>query len=747
MTTNNITQLLEEYKVVIPPIQRDYAHGRNTGKIPRIRERFLSSIYEALEKDSNNPMELDFVYGYTQKGITGNKEEVHSFKPLDGQQRLTTLFLLHWYIATKTGRLAEATPILKRFSYETRHSSRQFCEKLISFQPTDPILTIDKEIEYQPWFFSSWMSDPTVLSMLVVLKEIERQKFSEIPDCWEKLTGNNPRIVFHLLPMDDLGLPDDLYIKMNSRGKELTDFEYFKSQFSELLKGDRKKTFDEKIDKEWSDLFWKIFRNKDSDDIAQEVDSGFLSFFWFITDILIIKHDIPVDNDYWLNKIKTVYAQEKHVDFLFDCIKLFEKIEKTTPDYFNNLFYINDEDFDIQKTKLFYIRPNVNLFHKCAEAYGYEDKQNSFSVGEQLLLYAIIYTELNDKNNLAHNIRKLRNLFQSSEDQLRREYLGSFLYADVEKILNKGELTDISKLSKRQLKEEADKNQLIAEKPQLKECIYKLEDHTLLRGNIRLLGINEELQTYAPHFLKIFNSSVNFYEVSKVLLTLGDYMQDYGGLRRAGNKFFTTWRELFTQSEKRKGFEETSKILKNYLLLLIQNPSLSNADILNAYLNKHANSTDLPKDWKYYFIKYPNFLMWGKEHTNGFYSWSNFSQKPYEFYMMFRKQFNGRHWDPFLLEISTKNTKCTLDNYGNDLQYTNQELILMIKNFNNGFQFIANDELSINYLNKLVEDKYLSEEGVLLIKQNEYGLDLEDRIIKCISFLNNLEVTTKGRHD
>ena len=38
------------------------------------------------------PIELDFVYGSII---------IDTFQPLDGQQRLTTLFLFHWYFALK----------------------------------------------------------------------------------------------------------------------------------------------------------------------------------------------------------------------------------------------------------------------------------------------------------------------------------------------------------------------------------------------------------------------------------------------------------------------------------------------------------------------------------------------------------------------------------------------------------------------------------------------------------------------
>ena len=92
--------LLKNYKIVIPIIQRDYAQGRS-GK-EYIREKFLTQIKNAL--DGSNPSgELDFVYGTTKDGC---------FYPLDGQQRLTTLWLLHWFIASKAGKLKEAKETL-----------------------------------------------------------------------------------------------------------------------------------------------------------------------------------------------------------------------------------------------------------------------------------------------------------------------------------------------------------------------------------------------------------------------------------------------------------------------------------------------------------------------------------------------------------------------------------------------------------------------------------------------------------
>ena len=81
-------------KIVIPIIQRDYAQGRDEkekdGPVFRVRNRFLDALKNAI---TSTPITLDFVYG--------DIDAEGTLTPLDGQQRLTTLFLLHWYVAKK----------------------------------------------------------------------------------------------------------------------------------------------------------------------------------------------------------------------------------------------------------------------------------------------------------------------------------------------------------------------------------------------------------------------------------------------------------------------------------------------------------------------------------------------------------------------------------------------------------------------------------------------------------------------
>jgi predicted membrane GTPase involved in stress response len=120
----SLFELLDKYYIVIPLVQRDYAQGREVGQVPQIRKRFIRAIFNALNS-KNGQLELDFIYGSVKNG--------EYFMPLDGQQRLTTLFLLYWYVAVKEGHIDDNKSILAKFSYETRHSSTVFCEKLVEF--------------------------------------------------------------------------------------------------------------------------------------------------------------------------------------------------------------------------------------------------------------------------------------------------------------------------------------------------------------------------------------------------------------------------------------------------------------------------------------------------------------------------------------------------------------------------------------------------------------------------------------
>src|SRR6266404_8882563 len=98
------------HRIEVPLIQRDYAQGRASEK--DVRNEFLQALHGALSGASTVSLNLDFVYGSMED------QDGMRFLPLDGQQRLTTLFLLHWYLAWCDDRLVD----YKRMLLDGRHS-------------------------------------------------------------------------------------------------------------------------------------------------------------------------------------------------------------------------------------------------------------------------------------------------------------------------------------------------------------------------------------------------------------------------------------------------------------------------------------------------------------------------------------------------------------------------------------------------------------------------------------------------
>jgi hypothetical protein len=277
----SLGQLMERHgRVRVPIIQRDYAQGRSTQQ--QVRDDFIDRLVVALSlpvDDPTLPLNLDFIYG----SIEG---QTRAFQPLDGQQRLTTLFLMHWYCAWAD----EAWEVFNRlfvdgmrsrFTYRVRSSSIEFFDALVTFRPDDSpaqVKSVTDLIVDRPWYFRSWRLDPTVQSVLVMLDSLH-MRLKDRAGLFERLVDSTmPAITFQLLDLDNFGLSDDLYIKMNARGKPLTSFETFKARYEHELKqfdhearlsiGPNRFTIAEyvsrRLDNTWGDLFWAT-RDRKSD--------------------------------------------------------------------------------------------------------------------------------------------------------------------------------------------------------------------------------------------------------------------------------------------------------------------------------------------------------------------------------------------------------------------------------------------------------------------------------------------------
>lgn len=270
-TPRTFWELTTNRKVIIPIIQRDYAQGRQSRKIDEIRINFLETLRAALLDEGKN-IELDFIYG----SLDTNKQ---NFVPLDGQQRLTTLFLLHWYLAKKEGKVQKYKAQFLNFNYEVRAASTFFCRKLVEDKSMQIVqfTPLSEQIKNQTWFYRDWEQDPTVKGMLVMLDSLH-QVFGAKQQLFDKLIDTvSPPISFKYLNLKDYTLTDSLYIKMNARGRGLTAFENFKAkleQYLERLSPTLQDEFIHKVDGVWLDFFWKIRPSK-----TRVIDKAYLRFF------------------------------------------------------------------------------------------------------------------------------------------------------------------------------------------------------------------------------------------------------------------------------------------------------------------------------------------------------------------------------------------------------------------------------------------------------------------------------------
>jgi hypothetical protein len=123
--------------------------------------------------------------------------------------------------------------------------------------------------------------------MLVVLDEIHVKYTIEDynpSDSWKKLSEEKI-ITFDFFDLDDFELTDELYLKMNARGKKLTHFENFKAWLIKNYQEDIEiVNWNSKLDLEWNDLFWNQKSKNNT-----KIDSAYLQFFknMFLGDYLL----------------------------------------------------------------------------------------------------------------------------------------------------------------------------------------------------------------------------------------------------------------------------------------------------------------------------------------------------------------------------------------------------------------------------------------------------------------------------
>lgn len=267
IANHSLREFLDKYAAVeIPILQRDYAQGRldpRTKGMNRKGENFIRVLFNALREETG--LHMDIIYGSIETRDDDHPEK-KTFIPLDGQQRLTTLWLLHWYLSQWEERSKEIASLLQRFTYATRSTARDFCQRLCSLSLTrDELANPLAYFSERMWFTSKYSYDPTIQAMLNMLNAIAKEQHKQ-PVSFDLLES----LQFRSFDIGAYELTDELYIKMNRRGKQLESIENLKADFVGYLKKighdfSKPDSYDRKLDHEWADMAWGCRENKDFD--------------------------------------------------------------------------------------------------------------------------------------------------------------------------------------------------------------------------------------------------------------------------------------------------------------------------------------------------------------------------------------------------------------------------------------------------------------------------------------------------
>lgn len=275
----------ENDKIIIPDLQRDYCWGNpiSNNSEDSLASSFIDSILR-LEKSQEITMGL--IYGYYDKELTP-----YHLQLCDGQQRLTTLFLIIGIINRMLPGNEYRDLLISDFElneddkephllYGIRESSLYFLSDLTVHYFLKDSLSVE-ELRKQPWFLKSYDDDPTIASIIRALKTIEckLKGYKELELLGDFLIH---KLKFLFYDMENRQNGEETFVVINTTGEPLTANQNLKPQimmantsYCRCSDDSQNEVFDAAHDWEFMETwFWK-HRRKNEHDTSTE---GMLAF-------------------------------------------------------------------------------------------------------------------------------------------------------------------------------------------------------------------------------------------------------------------------------------------------------------------------------------------------------------------------------------------------------------------------------------------------------------------------------------
>ena len=274
-------------KIVIPDLQRDYCWGDKAvvGKEQReLVTDFVKNLWEQFIKSPNEIQTMGLIYGYEQPK--------HYLQICDGQQRLTTLFLIIGYLNTilpdgcfgdnimsSKEREDDFEPYLQ---YSIRESTLYFLSDLSKNVFIERNSSTDG-IKNSSWYFQEYEQDASIQSMISALGHIHT--FIEtLNSNAETLKSFGAYILdkLHLLyyDMGSRTNGEETYVVINTTGEPLSSSENLKPI---LIQNPKLSSLEvSKYSSQWEQREEWFWNRRGSDKTADNSIAQFFLWYWQI---------------------------------------------------------------------------------------------------------------------------------------------------------------------------------------------------------------------------------------------------------------------------------------------------------------------------------------------------------------------------------------------------------------------------------------------------------------------------------
>lgn len=485
----NLNELLKDYIIYIPDMQRDYCWGTTKAdKADKHGNSLFKNFLDTLVQDCNEN-KTDFTMGLFYGYIEDDRIYL-----CDGQQRITSLYLILLY-AYKLGKVDKGLLIhnnMPCMQYAVRDSSLFFLNDLV--EHIKNIQNIDN-IKKADWYFEEYNNDDTIQNIIAALSTLENE------DKNENNRINDDKFIPHILKeinfifidMEKRENGEETYVLLNTTGEPLTTVENLKP-YLVFNNTDKMEKYAE-IWEEIEHFFW--IKNNQNYEMAEK---GFMEFLRWVVILTCYEKSANI-------------LKEKGVLYSF-----FTKEEKPAieviKEYFDNIYkeYINPL-LDVMGIKLQFngeYLEDKKIYSLFAAIYG-----NINNIPKDSYFYKIFKNIINRENKGGIEKITIKSVVEflinhESKDILETLEKDSFLKNDVEEHLklalynNKDELLE---LCKETYEFNILKNRILL---LIDATVYEIKRYeNIMENKQKLIKIKADNQTYDNKFKFLKDTIIN----------------------------------------------------------------------------------------------------------------------------------------------------------------------------------------------------------------------------------------------